>query len=195
MRIPDYELADVLELTAPAQFQALAGPVRPKILALLSQRALSTQQIAQLLEIPKGTAAHHLKVLESAGLIRVVRTRQVRALTEKYYGRVARLHRLSAEGFPDVADQVDTRASMATLLRHASSEVRTPSSSDDPSTVLLVRARISQEQARGFAHRLEALLREFSRSDTPGNDVYGFVAGVYLTGLPDVSGSLGDEET
>ena len=44
--------------------------------------------------MPKGTVGHHLKVLEKAGLIRVVRTRQVRALTEKYYGRVARLFEL-----------------------------------------------------------------------------------------------------
>ena len=44
--------------------------------------------------MPKGTVGHHLKVLETAGLVRVVRTRQVRALTEKYYGRVARLFEL-----------------------------------------------------------------------------------------------------
>ena len=43
------------------------------------------------LDTPKGTVGHHLKVLEKAGLVRVVRTRKVRALTEKYYGRVARL--------------------------------------------------------------------------------------------------------
>ena len=32
-----------------------------------------------------------MKVLEAAGMIRVVRTRRVRAVTEKYYGRTARL--------------------------------------------------------------------------------------------------------
>jgi len=30
-------------------------------------------------------------VLEKAGLVRVVRTRKVRALTERFYGRTARL--------------------------------------------------------------------------------------------------------
>ena len=34
---------------------------------------------------------HHLNVLEQAGLVRVVRTRRVRAVTERFYGRVARL--------------------------------------------------------------------------------------------------------
>ena len=46
---------------------------------------------------PQGTVGHHLKVLERGGLVRVVRTRQVRALTEKYYGRVARLFVLKTD--------------------------------------------------------------------------------------------------
>ena len=41
--------------------------------------------------LAKGTVAHHLKVLEAAGLVKVVRTRRVRALTESFYGRTARL--------------------------------------------------------------------------------------------------------
>ena len=41
---------------------------------LLRERAASTSELAVALEAPKGTVGHHLKVLESAGLIRVVRT-------------------------------------------------------------------------------------------------------------------------
>ena len=47
--------------------------------------------MAGALEIPKGTVGHHCKTLEAAGLIRVVRTRRVRALEEKFYGRTARV--------------------------------------------------------------------------------------------------------
>ena len=52
---------------------------------------MSTTELAEAIGLAKGTIAHHLKVLESAGLVKVVRTRRVRALTESYYGRVARL--------------------------------------------------------------------------------------------------------
>jgi len=59
--------------------------------AVLRERAATTTELAEEVGLAKGTVAHHLKVLEAAGLVKVVRTRRVRALTESFYGRVARL--------------------------------------------------------------------------------------------------------
>src|SRR5436190_19686548 len=85
----DYEADDILVVSKPDQLRALADDLRATVIALLRERARSTQELAEELELPKGTVGHHLKVLERAGLIRVVRTRKVRAVTAKYYGRVA----------------------------------------------------------------------------------------------------------
>ncbi len=63
---------------------------------LLRERAATTTELAENVGLAKGTVAHHLKVLESAGLVKVVRTRRVRALTESFYGRVARLYVLKS---------------------------------------------------------------------------------------------------
>ncbi|NIM02462.1 MAG: helix-turn-helix domain-containing protein, partial [Acidobacteria bacterium] len=60
------------------------------ILDLLSDTAATTSQIAAALDMPKGTVGHHMKVLEQAGLVRIVRTEKVRAIEAKYYGRTAR---------------------------------------------------------------------------------------------------------
>ena len=89
--VPDYELDDVLVVSEVDQLRALAGDARLQIVALLRERAASTTELAEEVGLAKGTIAHHLKVLEKAGLVRVVRTRRVRALTESIYGRVARL--------------------------------------------------------------------------------------------------------
>ena len=89
--MPDYEAVDVLVVTQPEQLRALAGESRQRIVALLRERAASTTGLAEELRLAKGTVSHHLKVLEKAGLVRVVRTRRVRAVTERFYGRVARL--------------------------------------------------------------------------------------------------------
>jgi DNA-binding transcriptional ArsR family regulator len=89
--IPDYEVDDVLVVSEVEQLRALAGDARLQIVALLRQKAASTTELAEAIGLAKGTVAHHLKVLEKAGLVRVVRTRRVRALTESIYGRVARL--------------------------------------------------------------------------------------------------------
>ena len=66
-------------------------------MTLLRERAQSTTELAEQVGLAKGTVAHHLKVLEAAGLVRVVRTRKVRALTESVYGRVARLFLLKGD--------------------------------------------------------------------------------------------------
>lgn len=72
-----------------AVLSALADEFRLEILARVREHPASTTELAATLRRPKGTVGYHLKVLERAGLIRVVRTRRVRAVTEKYYGFVA----------------------------------------------------------------------------------------------------------
>ena len=90
--VPDYEADDILVVSETEQLRALADDVRLRIVALLRERAASTTELAEQVGLAKGTVAHHLKVLEAAGLVTVVRTRRVRALTESLYGRVARLY-------------------------------------------------------------------------------------------------------
>ena len=86
----DYEIDDYVTADRPEQLKALGDPTRITILTLLLERSATTTHLAEALGKPKGTVGYHLKVLESAGLIRIVRTRPVRAMTEKYYGRTGR---------------------------------------------------------------------------------------------------------
>ena len=94
--VPDYDADDILVVSETEQLRALADDVRLRIVALLRERAATTTELAELVGLAKGTVAHHLKVLEAAGLVKVVRTRRVRALTESFYGRVARLYVLKS---------------------------------------------------------------------------------------------------
>lgn len=190
--IPDYQIAEVLELTTPEQFKAIGDTTRSQILSLVGEQAATTKQIAEALRLPKGTAGHHLKVLEAAGLIHVVRTRQVRAITEKYYGRVARLFRVSSDScvpgvnVASIPDEVTTMPLRQALAEYSSSHL-----DDDPSTFIITHARVPASRAREFAHMVEALAKEFDEHTDPSERVYGFVAGVYLTARRD----LPSEET
>ena len=78
-----YPLHDLLALEGPDQFRALFEDTRIDIIELLSERAATTSQLADALGRPKGTIGHHLGVLADAGLVRVVRTKKVRALEAK----------------------------------------------------------------------------------------------------------------
>src|SRR6266513_4260628 len=101
---PDYNLADRIALTKPAQVKAIGHPLRTTILGLLHERAATVTELALANERPRSTVAHHVKVLTEAGLVRVVRTRRVRAIEERFYGRTARMFYVGVERSPDGDD-------------------------------------------------------------------------------------------
>jgi DNA-binding transcriptional ArsR family regulator len=154
----DYEAAETLVVSEPEQLRALGDDLRTKITGLLRERAWSTQQLARELDVPKGTVGHHLKVLERAGLIRIVRTRQVRAVTEKFYGRVAKLFLFEIE------DPADVRTLGAGTLRQAAFEIERAS---EGATWGLVRTRLSEADAARFERRVERLIDDFRQRETP----------------------------
>src|SRR5882757_61151 len=100
-RLPDYELADLIEVDQPAQLRAMAEPLRTVILALLLERAATVTELAAAAARPKSTVAHHVNVLVDAGMMRVIRTRRVRAIDERFYGRTARLFRVGVISHPE----------------------------------------------------------------------------------------------
>lgn len=172
--IPDYDSLDTMIVSEPAQLRALGDDVRTKIVALLRDRALSTTELAARLGMPKGTAGHHVKVLERAGLVRVVRTRRVRAVTERYYGRVARLFVIRCDDDGDEDALVPFLA--ATSLRAAAEEL---AASGVVSTQGLIHARLSPADARRFVRRLEKLVSDFRTSERPDGEPMGLAIALY----------------
>jgi DNA-binding transcriptional ArsR family regulator len=167
---PDYEAAETLVVSEPAQLRALADDVRNAVVALLRERALSTQQLSERLGIPKGTVGHHLKVLERAGLIHVVRTRKVRAMTEKFYGRTAHLFLFRTE------DPADARALGTAVLRRASSELeRAP----DCVTFGHPKARLAPGDVLRFERRVKRLMDDFLAAESPDGTPTALVAALY----------------
>jgi DNA-binding transcriptional ArsR family regulator len=173
--VPDYEADDVLVVREPEQLRALGDELRSKIVVLLRDRAHSTTELAEKLGLPKGTVGHHVKVLERAGLLQVVRTRQVRAMTEKVYGRTARLFVFRSTD----ADGEDVRNVAAASLRRAAAETL-PLGDDGRTTFAVVRANLTDADARRFSRRLEKLIDDFHAADSPeGTNAYGMAAAIY----------------
>jgi DNA-binding transcriptional ArsR family regulator len=168
--IPDYEARETLVVAEPEQLRALADDVRSAVISLLRERAYSTQQLSKELGIPKGTVGHHLKVLESAGLIHVVRTRQVRALTEKFYGRTARLFLYHAE------DPADQRAIGSSMLRQAASEV---DRSSGGTGFGLTKASIAKKDLARLERRLKKLMEDFLAAEDPEGEPYALATAIY----------------
>jgi len=177
--IPDYELADRLAVTTPVQLRAIADPLRTTILDLLLERAATVAELAAAVQRPKSTVAHHVNVLVEAGMLRVVRTRRIRAIDERYYGRTARVVYVGVVNRPGE----DPTTVHANALSVAAAESVPAHEADDLRTIFR-HARIPAEHATEFWERVMELAREFAALPRSGDTVYGFAAGLYPTDYP-----------
>ena len=173
---PDYELADRMALTTPAQVKAIGHPLRTTILQLLHERAASVTELATALGRPKSTVAHHVDVLTRNGLLRVVRTRKVRAIEERFYGRTARMFHVAAEPTPAGGEMPRDFNDFEVAARESA-----PAFEEGKLWGFIRHARMSQTQASRFWDRMAALVDEFDRTPRSGDTVYGFAIGIYPT--------------
>lgn len=173
---PDYELAEMLELHDAAQYKALFEETRRQIVSILLERAATTSELAEVLDKPKGTVGHHLKVLEEAGLVHVVRTERVRALEAKYYGRTARVFLYQREH--------DAVGYEARIFAEASAEIAQRSIQDGHVGANIRTVRIPDERAHEWQRRMDELLVEFAEEPRGGDTSYSLIYGLYATRRP-----------
>lgn len=176
---PDYELADRMALSTATQVKAIGHPLRTSILQLLHERAGTVTELAATVQRPKGTVAHHVDVLTRNGLLQVVRTRKVRAIEERFYGRTAHMFYITAEASPagpgvdgDFNDFEVAAHESATAFQHGKLRGFTR------------HARLSTDQTSQFWDRMAALVDEFDQMPRSGDTVYGFAIGIYPTNHP-----------
>ena len=181
---PDYELADRLALTRPMQVKAIGHPLRTTILGLLHERAATVTELAIAVERPKSTVAHHVKVLTEAGLVQVVRTRRVRAIEERLYGRTARMFYVGVDRSREGDDLPLDFNDFEVAAQESDEAYR-----DGKLWGFIRHARISEAQASEFWERMAELVAEFERLPRSGETVYGFAVGVYPTAHPTLPAS------
>jgi DNA-binding transcriptional ArsR family regulator len=176
---PDYALADRIALTEPSQVKAISHPLRTTILGLLHERAATVNELAVALARPKSTVAHHVKVLTEAGLLQIVRTRRVRAIEERFYGRTARMFYVGVERTADGDELPRDFNDFEVAARESVAAFR-----DGKLWGFIRHARISEEQASAFWERMAELIAEFDRLPRSGETMYGFAVGIYPTEHP-----------
>lgn len=172
---PAYEPPQRLFMMTAEQAAVFNEKTRTDIMMLLAERPATTKQLAEALGKPKGTVGHHLHTLEEAGLIAVVRTRQVRAITEKHYGRLARTY-----VFPNLDEGgADDHGFVSEMMQEMRTAVE-----GETQLFTLRHARIPEERAEEFAQQIVRIAEEFAAMERGGDTVYGFVAGIYPTDRP-----------
>ena len=73
------------ELQNPALVQALAHPLRARMLSILQEREASPKELAGEFEIPLANVAYHIQVLRKLKLIKLVKKTPRRGAVEHHY--------------------------------------------------------------------------------------------------------------
>lgn len=176
---PDYQLADRMALSTADQVKAIGHPLRTAILQLLHERAATVTELALAVDRPKSTVAHHVGVLTRNGLLQVVRTRKVRAIEERFYGRTARMFHVAAEPSPEGEEMPRDFNDFEVAARDSATAFE-----QGKLWGFIRQARISPDQASQFWDRMVELVDEYDRIPRSGDTMYGFAIGIYPTNHP-----------
>ncbi|GGY83743.1 hypothetical protein GCM10010363_75270 [Streptomyces omiyaensis] len=124
-------------------------------MAVLRFEPATVTQLAERVGLAKRSSGYHVRRLERAGLVKVVRTRKTRGVTERHYAMAARSIVLPdpGEGGPDV------------LMRHAVADLE--SSPVEERHVGMARLRLTDEQFAPSGARLRELAGECRELSDP----------------------------
>lgn len=92
----DEALPTYFELESIEQIEAITIQVRYRMLILLTEKAMTSAQLARALNITRQRAYYHLKVLEKNKIVRLVGTQLVGEMLEKYYRAYGFIHSYTA---------------------------------------------------------------------------------------------------
>lgn len=76
--MPTDDHPETFHVTTDEQLRAVSNLTRHRIMAALRFEPATITQIAERVGLAKGSSSYHVRLLERAGLIKVVRTRKVR---------------------------------------------------------------------------------------------------------------------
>lgn len=175
------EPAEAFEVDDAETLEMLADPVRMEMIERLFDPA-SVTELAEAMSVPRTRLYHHVRLLEAAGMIRVVETRRRGAIPEKIYRATAKTYKPSekflAESPPGqfAAAVVDpllalTRADLVRSI--AESRVNFGKAVEHRRRAIMTRhvVVLSPERRHQFITELSALLDRYRDDDPVGEPV------------------------
>lgn len=175
-----FEPAEVFVIEDLETLRACLHPLRLAILEVLQDQALNVAQVGERLGIQSTTLYYHVRELEKAGLIRLVRTAIESGIQTKYYRAVARFYRLPLAMLQagEVQEQLDASVELVmTTLDLTAWQLRAAlvqgvlTQHPDMSLVQRWIVRTTPQQAREFKQRLQELIALFQSLKREDGDV------------------------
>jgi DNA-binding transcriptional ArsR family regulator len=187
MSTNDIEPKPSRSLTDPAEIRAYIHPARMKILDLLIEEKLSVSAVARRLDVHPANITHHFKILESAGLIRLVEKRDTGKNLEKLYRAEARSFSVEPAGGVETNKQALVLAILRDNLIAAFGATRRRT--DNPAVLgLLINVRLRPEKLASLEKRLRSLVAEYNDRRAPDGQSYTVNVAAYPNETEDPAG-------
>jgi DNA-binding transcriptional ArsR family regulator len=176
------DLPKSLVVNTPQQLKAAGDPLRTRILFIIQHQPATAKQIADRLGASPGAIGHHLKVLEDAGLAKVVARRVTRGIIAKYYTRTARIFNFSS---PD--ELGGKQAVEPDIFGDAYAEWKEAQAEDQSCENVFQfsgfpHARLSAKKAKAYALRAQKLMDDLlSEAPDPDGIVYGLSLAFFMS--------------
>jgi DNA-binding transcriptional ArsR family regulator len=184
---------EVFELDDLDLLGHVTSPVRGAILRRLKEPR-TVAEVAAALGVPVTRLYHHVNKLEEFGLIRVVATRQVAAVTERRYQASGQSFRVARSLF-ETSDERELSLALGSLFDVAklgfqraveAGEYRVVDQIDERSFLSLGDLALSPDRRRELVLRLVALVEEY-RSDLDIDDPAAEHFALFVAAYPESS--------
>ena len=196
--------ADELVIDDLETLKVVADPLRMDILELLTRTPLTVTQIGEQLDMAPSRLYYHVNLLEKHGLLRLVETRMVSNMMEKYYAPVAPSLRLDPKlfSFSEGADEEGLSTLLDVTLESTRQDIvrsiragvfdLARLSQERRGTIGRVASRLKRADAQRLLARIEELIAEFDAAD---DEAAGEPYGLTVAFFPRSRYGAGDETT
>jgi DNA-binding transcriptional ArsR family regulator len=179
----------------PRYVKAMSHPVRVRIMAMLSERKASPNELSQWLGTTLGATAYHVRTLHKLGLIELVDETRVRGAVEHHYKAKAR-PKVTEENWSK-ASPIAKQAAVSSQLKMLEDHTQASAAAggfDRPDALLERRAATLDDrgwkalttEAQKFLDRIERIEADAAKRLAKGGENGAIEAGVVLLGFESV---------
>jgi len=177
-RLEDFVIDDVETL------KAVADPMRMRILFELDDPR-TVKELASVFDVPQTRLYYHVKILERAGLIRVVSRRTVSGIEERTYRCTAKSTTISPRLGSELAGSGAVKALLDMLATQIGIALQDPAPVGEPDSSVLVlnmtKLFLSPDESIAFRDQLFSIAAQYNE-DGPGKTQYEAFVAVHRNG-------------
>lgn len=173
----------------------LMHPVRMKICQVLmrnKENGLTPLEMVKILkDVPQATLYRHLQTMVDSGIVRVIKEKKVKSVSEKYYAINEEEAKIDRSEWKELSskEKLDYisyyQLSLITQYQSYLKKLGEQNSQEDSATFSVVELKMDEEQFIQFQNELKELMTKYYHTQSKGNEIGVPFRTIAITIVPD----------